>query len=291
MKWQNEDIYAIERYGSSPPKLLIELPHGCVHTEEYNTFAQHISELPSNLIDFFLVNTDVGTPELAQGIAKFLEKELGVIVLRSRIPRTLIDCNRVLSLSESEYKSGKVTPGIPSYIPLQHHPWLTEIHQRYTQKAAALYQEVCSAGGTAIMLHSYSPRSVGIENVDDQIVKNLHWAYQPDVYHRWPLRPEVDFIAKKQNGEWCGAKDKILSIKKRMEKKSIKVGISTTYPMHPATTAYTHAQNHPQQTMCIEIRRDLLMKNFRPFAVLEADNIQIHQFSQYIGLDFLHTNE
>ena len=141
------------------------------------------------------------------------------------------------------------------------------------------------------MLHSYAPRSVGIDTIDHQIVKNLHWAYQEEVYKNWPLRPQIDFIAKTKDDQWLGAKEKILSIKQRMESDGLEVGISATYPMHPATTAYMHSEKYPNQTLCIEIRRDLLMKDFRPFMQLEAHQHQIQRFARLIGLDFLERNE
>lgn len=291
MKWNDQNLYTIERFGSSAPKLFIELPHGCVHCEEYERFAQYIPSLPDNLIDFFLVNTDVGTPDLGTAIAKYVQDTCGVVVLRSRIPRTLIDCNRILSLNEDEYKEGKVTAGIPSYIPTEHHHWLKNIHHRYTIKAQELFEAVCGQGGIGIMLHSYAPRSVGINSVDHQIVEKLHWAYQEEVYKDWPIRPQVDFIAKTKDNEWFGAAEKILSIKERMEKDGLEVGISSTYPMHPATTAYMHTKKYPNQTLCIEIRRDLLMKDFRPFKRLQVDQVQIDRFAGLIGLDFLERNE
>ena len=43
--------------------------------------------------------------------------------------------------------------------------------------------------------------------------------------------------------------------------------------------------------MCIEIRRDLLMENFRPFVKLKVDKTQINRFARLIGLDFLKRNE
>ncbi|MAA79384.1 MAG: hypothetical protein CL916_09000 [Deltaproteobacteria bacterium] len=291
MIWNDRDLYTVERFGSSSPQLFIELPHGCIHIEEYERFTQNISELPENLVDFFLVNTDIGTPELGFEIARLIQEKVGVVVLRSRIPRTLIDCNRILSLNEEAYKEGKVTPGIPSYVPLDHHQWLKEIHQRYTEKSKELFEEVCAQGGYAMMLHSYAPRSVGIDSIDHQIVEKLHWAYQDKIYKTWPLRPQIDFIAKTQDNQWLGAKERILSIKQRMEADGLEVGISSTYPMHPATTAYMHTEKYPNQTLCIEIRRDLLMKKFRPFTQLDADPQQIQRFARLIGLDFFERNE
>ena len=46
--------------------------------------------LPADLIDFFHVNTDVGSPELGEAIVELLQ-HLGVVVLRRLIPRTPLD--------------------------------------------------------------------------------------------------------------------------------------------------------------------------------------------------------
>ncbi len=65
-------------------------------------------------------------------------------------------------------------------------------HQRYHQVVGALYREVCrTAGGLALQLHAYSPRSVGIERVDHGIVQALHAAYQPEAYATWPERSPI----------------------------------------------------------------------------------------------------
>jgi hypothetical protein len=291
MNIEDTEIFVVERYGKRPPSLFIELPHGAVHVDEFQHFANLIPSLPKNLVDFFLVNTDVGTPELAQAIAENLKEEIGVVILRSKIPRTLVDCNRVLSLSEDEYRAGKVTPGIPCYVPNEHHRWLIDIHHRYTEQATSLYKEICANGGFGIMLHSYAPKSVGISQVGHDIVEKLHWAYREDMYKTWPTRPEIDIIGRTKEGDWLCNEGRALSLQNAFEKRGFQVELSKTYPMHPSTTAFRHASSYPDQTLCLEIRRDILMKEFIPFRVLEVDQVMISNIAECIGMDFLETNE
>ena len=284
--WKDEDLFEIEQYGTLPPKLFIELPHGAVHREEYTRFADKIPNLPQDLIEFFFVNTDIGTPELGRAIANVLQDSMGIIILRSKIPRTFIDCNRMLSLSEEEYRAGKVTPAIPSYVAASEQTWLIECHKRYSEKAMELYDQVCGAGGFALMLHSYAPKSVGIDIIEADIVERLHWAYEPEIYKTWPVRPEIDIIAKTKDNVFLCNQERMFQIKHLFEKEGFHVGISETYPMHPATTAYLYAQKYPSQTLCIEVRRDILMQEFIPFRELICNSTNIDLLAHCIRLDF-----
>src|SRR6266545_4002525 len=84
--------------GSDAPDLVIEIPHGATRTEDFARLAARLaSPLPRDLVDFFHVNTDAGAPELGLAIAERLvaaEPARTVWLLRCRIPRTFIDCNR-----------------------------------------------------------------------------------------------------------------------------------------------------------------------------------------------------
>jgi len=282
MNPSDDQLFHTKNYGKGGPQLLIELPHGAVNTEEYQFFAQQIPSLPENLIDFFYVNTDVGTPELAHCIAQNLKEHMRISIIRSRIPRTLVDCNRVLSLSPEEYRAGKVTPGIPCYVPQQDHEWLHQIHQRYTKKVDELYASICQQGGSALILHSYSPKSVGISSVDQDIVEKLHWAYEADLYKTWPTRPKIDIIAKTKEGEWLCDMKRAEKLQQAYIQNDITVGLSQTYPMHPSTMAFRHAKKYPSQIICLEIRRDLLMKEFLPFAPMYACQKKIEKHAQTI---------
>jgi len=106
--------------GGDAPDLVIEIPHGATRTEDFTRLAARLaSPLPDNLVDFFHVNTDAGAPELALAIAERLvvaDPARSVCLLRCRIPRTFIDCNRRMDASPDEFRAGKVTPGLMPWI-------------------------------------------------------------------------------------------------------------------------------------------------------------------------------
>uniref|UniRef100_UPI0025B95D78 hypothetical protein n=1 Tax=Gordonia sp. UBA7599 TaxID=1946578 RepID=UPI0025B95D78 len=121
------------------PDLVIEIPHGATRTVDFTSVEALLrSPLPDALIDFFYVNTDAGAPELAEAIARrFVTQHpaRSVAVLRCRIPRTFIDCNRVIDADPAAFREGKVTPGLM--------PWITDpddralLQERYARYAAA----------------------------------------------------------------------------------------------------------------------------------------------------------
>ena len=276
----DDQLFQVFQNGSNP-SVFIELPHGATKTEHYHTFAQRMPEIDTSMIQFFYTNTDIGTPELAKEVMSLLE-ETDVCILQSYIPRTFVDCNRNLERNLSDYKAAKVTPGLPSYVPEHHHQWLKDIHKRYTRKAEELYKKVCGNNGVAIMLHSYAPKSVGIHTVDKDIVEKLRWAYEPEQYTQWPERPEIDIICTTLEG--VNIAHPILYKELRaLLGTQYTIGSSQTYPMHHATMAYAHAQKYFEQTLCLEIRRDLLVEKFRPCVELPIQPQRIHHFAQKIA--------
>ena len=248
--------------------LVIEIPHGATTTADFTALAAQLtSPLPDGLIDFFHVNTDAGAPELAIAIAAQLVAEVpgrSVAILRCRVPRTFIDCNRRIEASASEFKAGKVTPGLM--------PWITTPEDRallrsaYDRYVAAVRDATAqlAADGAMLLLHTYAPRTVDVE-VDDQIVINLRRAYQPALEPTWPLRPEVDLIGR----EVDGTSRLPVAVADAMRSELAAVGItladSATYPLHPSTLAYDHVLAHPGRALCVEVRRDLLAEPFDPF--------------------------
>ena len=117
---------------AAPLDLVFEIPHGATRTEDFTSLAARLtSPLPDGLVDFFHVNTDAGAPELAVATARrFVEAEpaRSVAILRCRIPRTLIDCNRRVDASPEDFKAGKVSPGLM--------PWITAPEDRAMLRAA-----------------------------------------------------------------------------------------------------------------------------------------------------------
>ena len=248
--------------------LVIEIPHGATTTADFTRLAAQLtSPLPDGLIDFFHVNTDAGAPELAIAVtAQFVAEAPGrsVAILRCRVPRTFIDCNRRIEASASEFKAGKVTPGLM--------PWITTPEDRALLRAAydryvgAVREATAQLGadGALLLLHTYAPRTVDVE-VDDQIVVNLRRAYEPAREPTWPLRPEVDLIGR----EIDGTSRLPVAVADAMRSELAAVGItladSATYPLHPSTLAYDHVRAHPGRALCVEVRRDLLADPFDPF--------------------------
>ena len=257
----------------APPDLLLEVPHGATQARHFEALRAELKgDLPDDLIAFFLVNTDFGAPEYAAALAARLASEepaRSVLVLSSEIPRTFIDCNRVIDASPEEFKAGKVTPGLPPYIRDERDRALLRArHQAWVEASAAAYEQVCGNGGLAVMAHTYAPRSVDVE-VDGQIVRSLRRAYQPEVEPTWPLRPEVDLIARDPDGQILG-EPLVRRVAASFAEAGFDAAISGTYPLHPSTLGYRHVLRYQPRVLCLEVRRDLLCDRFIPFQELQA---------------------
>ena len=240
------------------------MPHGATERRHFDALAARlVGPLPERLHDFFHVNTDEGAPELAAAIARRLGARHGVLLLRSTLPRTLVDCNRVVS---GTVEAG-MTAGIPDYVRDPHdRALLLELHERYAELAASAYAAVCVDGsGFALTPHTYAPRSVDVA-VDDDIVTSLRRAYAEDAIGRWPLRPEIDLIVGTEPGEPLPPVTLVEAVRTELGGAGLQVTTHATYTLHPATTAYEHSRRHPGRVLCLEVRRDLLGDPWLPFA-------------------------
>lgn len=272
-------VRGAEALPGAAPDLLIEVPHGATRTEDFTALAARLtSPLPEGLIDFFFVNTDVGAWELAAEVARRLvasDPSLVVALLRCRIPRTFIDCNRRVDAAPEDFRAGRVTPGLM--------PWITTpedralLRDRYDQyvQAVRLASDALSPRGAVLLPHSYAPRSVDVE-VDAQIVTKLRRAYEPEVEPTWPLRPMVDVIARDTEGVSHAPPAVLAALREGLAAEGIAVAESETYPLHPSTLAWDHVRRRPGRTLCVEVRRDLLADPFDPFAemVIGASKVQ-----------------
>jgi predicted N-formylglutamate amidohydrolase len=257
---------------SAAPDLVIEIPHGATSTEDFTTLAARLtSPLPDGLVDFFHVNTDAGAPELAMAIAEHFvadEPTRTVTVLRCRIPRTFIDCNRRIDAAPADFKAGKVTPGLMPWITTdQDRALLRGAYDRYVGTVREVFAQVPTNGGL-LLLHTYAPRTVDVE-VDADIVKNLRRAYTPEVEPTWPLRPEVDVIGKALDGTDHAPATVVATLRAELAEVGITVADGATYPLHPSTLAWDHVMARPGRAVCIEVRRDLLADPFDPFAQMK----------------------
>jgi hypothetical protein len=260
------------------PDLLVEVPHGATSTADFDRVAARLrSPLPPSLVDFFHVNTDVGAFERGAAAAArcaAAARARSALILRSRIPRTFIDCNRRIDATPAELKAGKVTPGLM--------PWITDGEDRLMLRAShdAYVGAVRAAvdglapGGAMVMLHSYAPREVAVE-VDADIVANLRRAYAPDVEPTWPLRPAVDVIARDPDGKSHAPAAVVAALTEALAPLGIAVADGVSYPLHPSTLAHGNVMRLPGRALCVEVRRDLLADPFDPFVEMRIGEAKV----------------
>ena len=262
------DVLDVEQIGDGEPLLVIEVPHGATHTADYTGLAARMrSPLPDGLIDFFYVNTDTGAPELAPALAaRIVAAHPGrsVLFLRCRMPRTFIDCNRRVDASAADFKAGGVAPGLmPWVVDADDVALLRDRYDRYVAATRATF-EALPDDGALLLLHSYAPRTVGVE-VDVDIVKSLHAAYAPDVVESWPLRPELDVIARGPDGTVHAPAAVVDALRGELAAVGMTLGDSHAYTLHPSTMGYEHVTRRPGRGLCLEVRRDLFVDRFEPF--------------------------
>jgi hypothetical protein len=273
----------------APAKLVVEVPHGATKTHHFTDLrAQLKGPFPDDLIDFFYVNTDVGAPEAALALAHHVtakDPAASVTILHCQIPRTFIDCNRVIdeATRPGTSEKGGMTPGVVRYVTdADDLKVLFEKYRAYRASLAAHITPSLEAGGTCVMLHTYAPRSVDVP-VDENIVQSLHKAYEPDVEPTWPLRPEVDLITTTPEGKVLVDDALVKRVVASFAAGGVTASLSGTYPLHPSTGAYEFAVRFPSQTLCLELRRDLVVEKFTPFAEMKADAAKVARMGLMLG--------
>jgi predicted N-formylglutamate amidohydrolase len=198
-----------------------------------------------------------------------------VAVLRCRVPRTFIDCNRQIDAGPEEFKAGKVTPGLM--------PWITSAEDRLLLRARydAYIATVSAAAaalpahGAMLLLHSYAPRTVDVE-VDLAIVESLRRAYLPEREPTWPLRPELDLISRGSDGVDHAPAGMVATLRGQLAPLGLALAESATYPLHPSTLAWSHVMARPGRVMCLEVRRDLLAE---PFAQMHIGAAKVERLA------------
>lgn len=268
------DVYEIEAFGEATragTDLLIEVPHGATDLREYEALRRRlVSPLPESLLEFFLVNTDFGAPECARHIARALVESSSdswrrVTILRSQIPRTFADCNRELDASREELAAGGFTSAVPEYVTADaDRTLLARLHAAYGAEADRLHAQVRQAGGTALLLHTYAPRSVEVE-VDADVVEALRRAYSEDVYGSWALRPDFEAITETPAGERLAPAGLVRDLLAAYERAGFTAAENATYRLHRGTTAYRHSIRYPGGVVCVELNRQRLGDPWRPF--------------------------
>ena len=247
------------------PDLLIEVPHGATRLLHYESLRGLLKgDYPDDLIKFFYVNTDVGAPETAVAVARGLlacQPELKIRILRSLLPRTFIDCNRMPRASGNG--QARVTPRIPHYVtdPVDIDTW-TAFHQSYVAQAERAYAEVCGNNGQALILHTYAPRTVDIGTSEGNIVEQLAEAWLPRNRRKWSKRPDVDLITTPPNGDSLASPDLVKEVRRRYKSIKIDVAENDTYHLDPDTLGLRWSKEYPHHVLCVELNRQRLVRKW-----------------------------
>ena len=259
------------------PDVLLEVPHGATKAEHFASLrADLVGSYPDDLRDFFFVNTDVGAPEVAERLAARLvadDPTRTALVVRCRLPRTFVDCNRVIAPDAVGAPSGAgaMTPGLMPWVT---HPadrtLLLERYAAYRALVTNAVETVMGARGLALFVHTYAPRSVDVA-VDEHVVASLREAYRPEVVDRWPLRPEVDLITRDPDGRRLADEGLVAALHAAFAAAGVGSTEDHAYTLQPSTMAAVHAARFPGRTLCFEMRRDLLVAEFTPFAEMGVD--------------------
>lgn len=255
------------------PTLLIEIPHGATRRADYDALRRElVGKLPADLEQFFFVNTDIGAPEAGELIGATLSAAgYGVLVLRCLVPRTFIDCNRVVHSGPPGAMIDGLTPAVAGYVTEDADRQLLEqLHARYHALVTRAYAKICGRGGLGLQLHSYAPRSIEVSVVDENIVAALREAYEPAVYVKWRQRPAIDIICTATDGTQLADPALVAGLREQFARIGVTATENATYKLHPATMGHRYAAAYPGQVLCVEINRGLLAE---PFMAFEASPI------------------
>lgn len=260
---------------SAPPSLLVEVPHGADRRAHYDALrARMVGALPEDLHVFFHVNTDVGAWDYGQRVAEKIiaaRPDRSALLVRCLIPRTFVDANRVEDAKDSLARGG-MTAGVAPYV---HDPrdiaLLLELHRSYVGLVERAYEMVCGAGGFALSPHTYGPRTMGIPKIDDEIVHALRKAHEPEAWASWPVRPEIDLLTKTAEGVRHAPPGMVEALIEGYAAVGLTALEAKSYALHPATQTWRWLVRHPEQVLCLEVRRDLLVPEYTPFEEMIAE--------------------
>lgn len=282
-------VHGARAAAGATPDLVLEVPHGATREAHYDALRADLKgSFPADLKDFFFVNTDVGAPEVALRLAeRFAADSPGksALVVRCLIPRTFIDCNRVIDAATRPAASaaGAMTPGVANYVRDEADLGLLfSRYAAYRALAERAFGQVCDAGGLGLMLHSYAPKNIDVP-VDERIVERLREAYAPGVYPKWTLRAEVDLITDAPGGTLLASEALVARVSAGFAREGFQVARNGAYSLHPSSMGHLHASRHPGRTLCLEMRRDLLAREFTPFDEMDIDAAKADRFAAVLA--------
>ncbi len=261
---------------SATPDMLFEVPHGATKRSHYDAIRRQLQgDLPEDLVDFFFVNTDGGSTEVARRVAELVvgpgaaseaTRPRSILLLRCLIPRTFIDTNRIVDADSKGSGKAELSPTLPDYIrEREDGERLLALYGRYHAVAEKAYELVCGSGGLALTPHTYAPRAVSVESFDEGIGRALRQAYEPERYAKWATRPAVDILSEGADGEKLAPPRLVEAIKSNYARIGVRATENVSYHLHPKTMGYRYSARYPGRVLCLEIARDLLAEPFAPF--------------------------
>jgi hypothetical protein len=264
-----ERIFGKDCDPSAPPALLVEVPHGADRRAHYEALRRRlVGDLPADLHIFFHVNTDIGAYDYGRRVAEQVVAALpgrSALIIRCLVPRTFIDTNRLEDAPDNSAKAG-LTAAVAPYV---RHPddlkLLLDLHRSYVRLIEQAYPLVCDSGGFALSPHTYGPRTMKIEKIDDTIVDELRRAHQSDIWVTWTERPAIDLITRDPDGVRRapdGMVDELIAAYRAL---GLEAAEAATYTLHPDAQGSRWARRYPDRFLCLEVRRDLLVEVYAPF--------------------------
>jgi N-formylglutamate amidohydrolase len=257
------------------PDLLIEVPHGADERAHYETLRRALhGDLPAGLEAFFFVNTDTGAWAYGRATARRIiarEPARSALLIRSLVPRTFIDCNRPADFGGGELAKGGLTAGIPAYIEdAADKDVLLRLHAQYVALVRRAFDLVCGGGGLALVPHTYGPRTMGIDRVDEDIVQKLEWACAPERETTWPLRPEVDLLTRDGDGNLLAPAGMEDALTAAFTDAGFAPDRNRTYQLTPGALGYEWSRAYAGRVVTLEVRRDLLVERWTALSEMKV---------------------
>lgn len=253
------------------PSLLVEVPHGADERAHYDALRTRlVGALPVDLHEFFHANTDIGAWQYGRAVAARLiaaRPAMNVLLVRSLIPRTFIDCNRL----EDADAVGGVTAGLAPYV---EHPedkaLLVSLHRAYVALLDAAYGEVCDAGGFALTPHTYGPYNLPIASIGADIVEQLRACHRPEVIPTLSVRPEIDLLTRTMEGTRIAPEGIVEDLLAGFTAAGFAPSEGAAYKLAPSTQTWRFATRYPDQVLCLEVRRDLLVESYTALSAMQV---------------------
>ena len=90
-----------------------------------------------------------------------------------------------------------------------------------------------------------------------------------------PLRAEIDLLTCDGEGLYLAPDGIEAELQGAFEKLGRQAVANDTYHLHPATLAHHWSITYPGRVLCLEVRRDLLVEAWTPFAEMNVASAKV----------------